>query len=227
MARARTLGALARQPCAVMPHDSSWQRGLADTRSAPIPRRAVRLAPSPTSPPAPATHHPPSPQYVSMPSPRTVRQTPRTRWRAMHRITRDVALILSNLRCFFGAEKAARGPTMLNQPTRRVVRAAGVSRSTVTRVGQEGWADAGPASGDPERRASKRRIPVEELSRVRAAVYEQYKNRAIPTLNSTPAYMEVIWGERRGPSQTSATRMRGRRGGQRWRKSSHTQSKAP
>jgi len=89
----------------------------------------------------------------------------------MHRITRDVALILSNLRRFFEAEKAARGPKMLNQPTRRVVRAARVSRSTVTRVGQEGWADARPASGDPELRVSTRRIPVEELSRVHAAVY--------------------------------------------------------
>jgi len=62
---------------------------------------------------------------------------------------------------------------MLNQPTRRVVRAEGLSSSTVTRVGQEGWADARPASGDPERRPLNRRVPVEELSRVRAAVYEQ------------------------------------------------------
>ena len=227
MARARTLGALARQPCAVMPHDSSWQRGLADTGSAPIPRRAVRLPPSRTSPPAPTTHHPPRPLYVSMPSPRIVRRTPRTRWRETHRITRDVALILSNLRRFFEAEKAARGPTMLNQPTLRVVRAAGVSRNTVTRVGQDGWANARPASGDPERRASKRRIPVKELSHVRAAVYDQYKNRAIPTLDRTLGYMEVIGGERRCPSQTSATRMRGRRGRQRWRKSIHTRYKAP
>jgi len=109
----------------------------------------------------------------------------------MRRITRDVALNLSNLRRFFVAEKAARGPTMLNLPTRRVLRAEGVSRSTETCVGQKGWADARPASGDPERRASKRRIPVEELSRVRAAVYEQYKNRAISTLDSTLAYLEV------------------------------------
>jgi len=109
----------------------------------------------------------------------------------MHRIMRDVALILSNLRRFLESEKVARGPTMLNQTTRRVVRAAVVSRSTVTRVGQEGWADARPASGDPERRASKRRIPVEELSRVRAVVYEQYKNRVVATLDSTLAYIEV------------------------------------
>jgi len=43
----------------------------------------------------------------------------------------------------------------------------------VTSVCQKGCADSRPASGDPERHASKRRLPVEVLSRVRAAVYEQ------------------------------------------------------
>jgi len=128
----------------------------------------------------PLTHHPASSHHPSSPPP-AVRQHAV----AAHRLADPAHSLAGNaphharcspdlaLRRFVEAEKVARGPKMLNQATWRVVRPAGVSRSTVTRVGQKGRADARPASSDPERRASKRHLPVEELSRVRAAVYEQ------------------------------------------------------
>jgi len=95
-----------------------------------------------------------------MPSPSTVIQTGRTRFRTVGRSTSDVALIFSSLRRIFHAEKTARGKTMLEQHTRRFVGATGVSRNREIRVGQEISEDALPASGDLERRASKRRIPA-------------------------------------------------------------------
>eukprot|EP00170_Pyropia_yezoensis_P003027 contig_12710_g3034 len=124
-----------------------------------------------------------------MTSPRLVAVGGRKRDRALYSVTREAAVIVSNVRRFF-ERKCRRGRSIaLGRPIERTRLATGLSESTVQRVNDEAYASSRRRGRDPERRQSSRRVPSEELARVREAVYKQYENRSIPTLSSTLLYL--------------------------------------
>lgn len=100
-------------------------------------------------------------------------------------------MLIANVRAFFERERRAGRASGLSRPAERTARATGVAEATVTRVARDGYANKLPPSGTPQTRHGGRRIPPEELARVRQAVYAQYKNRTIPTLDSILAYLSV------------------------------------
>lgn len=126
-----------------------------------------------------------------MPSPRRVTAAARTRDRAVGRLTKECAVIIANVRAFFERERRAGRASGLHRVVQRTVDATGVSERTVRRVAEEGHANRLPGGGEAPTRTSPRRIPPEELARARAAVYAQYENRSIPTLDSTLAYLQT------------------------------------
>lgn len=138
-----------------------------------------------------------------MPSPRLVSATARAsggratarvaraRDRAIARVTREVATVIANVRKFFDGECAAGRATGVGRPVERTARATGVGQRTVERVTADGCAESSPSGREAPTRSSRRRVPPEELARVRAAVYAQYENRTIPTLDTTLAYLRT------------------------------------
>jgi len=67
----------------------------------------------------------------------------------------------------------------------------GAAAEAVVRIAEEGYAANRPRSSKRERRATKRRIPAAELARVREAVYKQYEEKSVPTLDSILEYLKV------------------------------------
>jgi len=74
---------------------------------------------------------------------------------------------------------------LLKKLAQRTAVATGVSRRTVSRVCASGAAERTRPAGTPEHYKSRRRIPPEENTRVRAAIYQQYRDKMLPTLDST------------------------------------------
>ena len=130
-----------------------------------------------------------------MPTTRAVTRKPRTRVRAVRRITWEVVLLVGRLRAFFTSERDNNAAEMLEQPVDRTAAATGLSRSTVIRIANGEYADTRPLSGKRERRVSKRRVPTSELSRVRETVYAQYADKTVPTLDSALALLQEGAGE--------------------------------
>jgi len=130
-----------------------------------------------------------------MPTTRAVARKPRTRVRAVRRITWEVVLLVGRLRVFFTSERDNHAAEMLEQPVDSTAAATGLSRSTVIRIANGEYADTRPLSGKRERRVRKRRVPVSKLSRVRETVYTQYADKTVPTLDSTLALLEEGAGE--------------------------------
>lgn len=126
-----------------------------------------------------------------MPSPRRVTAAARTRDCAVGRLTKECAVIIAIVRAFFERERRAGRASGLHRVVQRTVDATGVSERTVRRVAEQGHANRLPGGGEAPTRTSPRRIPPEELARARAAVYAQYENRSIPTLDSTLAYLQT------------------------------------
>lgn len=134
-----------------------------------------------------------------MPSPRRVSATARAsggrvtarvvraRYRAIARVTREVAIVIANVRKFFDGECAAGRATGVGRPVERTARATGVGQRTVERVTADGRVESLPSGREAPTRSSRRRVPPDEQARMRAAVYAQYENRTIPTLDTTLA----------------------------------------
>jgi len=74
---------------------------------------------------------------------------------------------------------------LLKKPAEHTAIATGESRRTVSRVSASGAAERTRPAGTPERRKSRRRIPPEEYTCVRAAIYQQYRDKMLSTLDST------------------------------------------
>jgi len=130
-----------------------------------------------------------------MPTTRAVARKPRTRVRAVRRITWEVVLLVGGLRAFFTPERDVHAAEMLEQPVDRTAAETGLSRSTVIRIANGEYADTRPLSWKRERRVIKCCVPASELSRVRQTVYIQYADKTVPTLVSTLALWEEGAGE--------------------------------
>lgn len=63
---------------------------------------------------------------------------------------------------------------LLKKPAERTSAATGLSLRPVSRICATGALERAGPDGVPERRKSRRRVPPEEYTRVRAAVYQQY-----------------------------------------------------
>jgi len=131
-----------------------------------------------------------------MPTTRAVARKPRTRVRAVSRITWEVVLLVGRLRAFFTSERDKNAAEMLEQPVDRTAAATGLSRSTVIRIANGEYADTRPLSGKRERRVSKRRVPTSDISRVREIVYAQYAEKTVPTLVAPVRRMGRMRGAR-------------------------------
>jgi len=130
-----------------------------------------------------------------MPTTRAVARKPRTRDRAVRRISWEVVLLVGSLRAFFTSRSDNHAAEMLEQPVDRTAAATGLSRSTVVRIANGEYADTRTLSGKRELRVSKRLVPASELSRVQETVYTQYAHKTVPILDSTLALLEEGAGE--------------------------------
>jgi len=119
----------------------------------------------------------------------TAAQSPRSVVRAMRRITVEVVEMVRHMRGTFEAERDSGRTELLMLPVERTARAAGFPARTVVRIAEEGYAATPPRSGKRERRVTKRRISAAELARV--AVYKQYEEKSVPTLDSTLELLKV------------------------------------
>jgi len=95
------------------------------------------------------------------------------------------------LRAYFDTEAAARKSFNLFRPAQRMAKATGLSPASISRLATEEYAANRPKDGTPETRRSSRRVPQEELARVRKAIYAQYHIPMLPTLDSTLAYLNA------------------------------------
>lgn len=103
----------------------------------------------------------------SMPRGRGAEVVARKRGRALYALTKECAVIVANVRAFFERERDVR-------------RSRALSNEGSYRPG-----------GEPERRASSRRVPAEERARVREAIVQQFENRSVPKLDSTFLYLSA------------------------------------
>jgi len=120
-----------------------------------------------------------------------VHATGSPRRRQFYRLTTDSATILRNVHRFFAGERTAGRSRGLRNPVQRAAWAIGVSLSTVSRVRFEDFFDGLPESGERERRERVPRIPDGERVRVREAVYSQYRNRSLPSFDTTLEYLKT------------------------------------
>jgi len=79
----------------------------------------------------------------------------------------------------------------LRNPMQRAAWATSVSLSTVSRVRSEDLFNGLPESGKQERRDRVPLINVAEIIRLREVVYSQYRNRSLPSLDSTLEYLKT------------------------------------
>lgn len=93
----------------------------------------------------------------------------RARDRGIARVTREVAILIANVRESFGTERAAGRASGVSRPAERTARVTGVSRRTVERITADGYAHALPSGREAPTRNALLRIPADELGRVRAA----------------------------------------------------------
>jgi len=121
----------------------------------------------------------------------TAAKSPRSVVRAMRRIMVEVVELVRHMRGIFEAERDSWRAELLMQPVERTARAAGWLARTVVLIAEEGYAETRPRSGMRELHATKRRIPAAELARVLEAVYKQYEEKNVPTLDRTPEYLKV------------------------------------
>lgn len=119
------------------------------------------------------------------------------RARALRSIHAGTAAVVLSVRAFFEREMRNRRAELRDRPAERTALATGLSTASVSRVCNDVHRAALPGEGATETRRSARRVPAEELARLREAIYSQYHNRTLPTLDST---LEVLSGaEETGP----------------------------
>ena len=111
--------------------------------------------------------------------------TATARARVVRELTDEAVILIRNVRRHFEREMADTRRILWKKPAERTAVATGVSRRTVSRVSASGAAERTRPAGTPERRKSRRRIPLEEYTRVWAAIYQQYRDKMLPTLDST------------------------------------------
>jgi len=108
--------------------------------------------------------------------------------RAIH--TEAAASVLA-VRAYFGKESGARKSFNLFRPAQRTAEATGMCPVSITRSDNEEYAASLPEDGTPETHCSSRRVPQEELVRVRKTILAQYNIPTFPTLDSILAYLKA------------------------------------
>jgi len=111
--------------------------------------------------------------------------TATARVRVVRELADEAVILIRNVRRQFEREMADTRRILVKKPAERTAVATGVSRRTVSRVSASGAAERKRPAGTPERRKSRRRTPPEEYARVRAAIYQQYRDKLLATLEST------------------------------------------
>jgi len=110
--------------------------------------------------------------------------------------TSAVSIVLC-VRAFFKREFVTGRAIKSRQVAERTAEATGLSLSVVSHRTESGC-DELPADGAPETRHSNRRVPPEELARVRPAIYEQYQIPMLRTLDSTLEHLNAPEDAARG-----------------------------
>eukprot|EP00170_Pyropia_yezoensis_P002478 contig_10331_g2482 len=126
---------------------------------------------------------------MSPPSQTPSARGPSRRRRAFNRLTNETAVLLDNVRRFFEGERVAGRAYSLSNPVARTARATGVSERSVLRVRDDDFFESLAVTGDRETRARGSRTSPAEQACVRDAVYKQYENRSLPTVDSTVEYL--------------------------------------
>lgn len=114
------------------------------------------------------------PFFVSMPRGSGAEAVARKRGRAIYALTRECAVIVSTVRALFKRERDVGRSRALNNPVERTSLATGVSERTIKRVRSESYQATRRPAGEPERRATSRRVPAAERVRVREAICKQF-----------------------------------------------------
>ena len=111
--------------------------------------------------------------------------TATARARVVRELTDEAVILIRNVRRHFEREMADTRRILLKKLAERTAVATDVSRRTVSSVSASGATERTRPAGTPERRKSRRRIPPEDYVRVRAFIYQQYRDKMLPTLDST------------------------------------------
>jgi len=111
--------------------------------------------------------------------------TATARARVVRELTDEAVILIRNVRRHFEREMADTRRILLKKLAERTAVATDVSRRTVSSVSASGATERTRPAGTPERRKSRRRIPPEEYTRVRAAISQRYRDTMLPTLDGT------------------------------------------
>jgi len=111
--------------------------------------------------------------------------TATARARVVRELTDEAVILIRNVRRHFEREMADTRRILLKKPAERTAVVTDVSRRTVSSVSASGATERTRPAGTPERRKSRRRIPPEDYTRVRAAISQRYRDKMLPTLDGT------------------------------------------
>jgi len=133
-------------------------------------------------------------QCAAMPPRRAVTTDNRTkpkrkpkRARLVRTVRTGAATVVLTLRAYFDKEAAARKSFNLFWSIQRMAEATGLSPASISHMATEKYVDTRPENGTPETRRSSRRVPQEELARVRKSIFAQYHIPMLPTLDQALA----------------------------------------
>lgn len=116
----------------------------------------------------------------------------RVRGRAVRAIHAGTAAVVMSVRAFLERERLHRHAILRDRPAERTSEATGLSLRSVSRMADDVHHAGLPPDGTLERRDVPKRVPAEELVRVREAVCAQYHSRTLPTLDSTPQHLSAL-----------------------------------
>eukprot|EP00043_Microstomoeca_roanoka_P012959 m.126261 g.126261 ORF g.126261 m.126261 type:complete len:250 (-) comp15637_c0_seq4:564-1313(-) len=117
---------------------------------------------------------------------------------AIHRVTKSVAQLLSNVHRFFQEEKSKGYRMTTGDVLQRTAIATGVSRSAVCNVLkklEEKAEDACPSDDEPETRNRSSTVPEHILPSIRGLIHKLYEEKQLPTLNVLLARMKEWTGD--------------------------------
>lgn len=109
--------------------------------------------------------------------------------RALPRIHADTAAVLVSVRAFFSQEQSNRRAILRDRAAERTAEAKGFSFSVVAHRSSDGYRVDVPLDSTPETCDHPKWVPPGELVRMRVAIYAQYHNHSLPTLDSTVDFL--------------------------------------
>lgn len=115
----------------------------------------------------------------------------RVRARAVRAIHGGTAAAVMSVRAFFERKRLHRRAILRDRPAERTAEATRLSLRSVSRMADDEHRAGLPPDGIRERRDAPKRVPADELVRVREAIYAQYHSRSLPTLDSTLLHLSA------------------------------------